>query len=99
MKDKEVSNEELFASFENDGNQEGEGLTWSSKRGAPDDTKLVEWPYSQRYMDEPWFLNECYLDTSGRFGDCTYHIPVSRIKEVQERQGEEAICEKPVPIQ
>ena len=80
-----MSNEELFASFENDGNQEGEGLTWSSKKSEPKGTLVMTWPHSQRYMGEPWFIDECYLDTTGRFGDCAYHIPITRLKEVEDK--------------
>lgn len=76
-----MSNEELLAMYENDGKDPDEGLTWSSRKSEPEGCLLIDWPHCQKYMDEPWFISECYLDMTERFFDPAYWIPVSRIKE------------------
>ena len=40
---------------------------------------LVEWPESQIFMDEDWFLEEACLADSEKFGSSAYFIPTNRI--------------------
>jgi len=43
--------------------------------------KLVLWPESQTYMDEPWFENEAVLADFATIGEAqAYFIPIEYIK-------------------
>lgn len=43
---------------------------------------LVEWPWSQEFMDEDWFEEEavCAVGAEDRFGSAAYFIPSHRVK-------------------
>ena len=45
---------------------------------------LIEWPFSQVYMNEEWFQNEAVLYTAGEgqeHKDAAYFIPVDRVRD------------------
>jgi hypothetical protein len=37
---------------------------------------LVQWPYSQEFMDEEWFDEEAILADSEQVGSSAYFIPI-----------------------
>ena len=39
---------------------------------------IVQWPYTQEYMDEDWFDKEAILCNSDNFGSAAYFIPIYR---------------------
>lgn len=40
---------------------------------------LVQWPDSQKYMEEDWFDEEAILDVEARFSSSAYFIPLKRV--------------------
>jgi hypothetical protein len=74
-----LSNEEIAQMMADD---YAEGCRqWTIKEYGPAGYRMVEWPFSQDYMDEEWFDDEAYLDVTDQYDDCAYWIPEERIME------------------
>lgn len=54
---------------------------WDGKQEMTDYYR-ADWPRSQKYMDEPWFKDEAFLDNSDTKNfPMTFYIPMERLKE------------------
>jgi len=62
-------------------------IFWGTVNDIPDEYVLVEWPFSQDYMEEPWFEEEAALFMgpeleSGEISGSSYLIPKEHYKPV-----------------
>ena len=59
-----------------------DAIDWASKMlDESDNYKLVLWPESQTYMEEPWFEEEAVLADCEQLGESqAYFIPIDKVK-------------------
>jgi len=61
--------------------EEAEGAIGEVLRLIGETYTLVEWPYSQAYMDEEWFQEEAVLSA-----DSSYFIPTKYVEDLEVRK-------------